>query len=131
MSYADKIFPISLSCREDGWSEYSFRSHFNAAKPVNLVWYAYDTIIHSPISVEFVVYDMADNTYGGLGKKIASLKTAVPAESTSRAIDRKIMSLAQARRAEELRAAEEAIINSYAAGIRAALSVSSPDREGK
>jgi len=129
MSDADKIFPITLPCNDRGHSDLSFQKYFLAAKPRDLTWYSYDTTIHSPISVEFVVYDMADFACGGLGKKIASFKAAVPGEATERAIDRKIMSLAIARRSKELRAAEEAIVDSYAAGIRASLAISSGDRK--
>lgn len=129
MSEADNIFPIKLPCDPLGWSSYSLQPYFLRATPADLTWYSYDTIIHSQSSVEFVVYDMADNTYGGVGKSIASFKADVPVNATAEAIDRRIVTLARARREAELRAAEEEIINSYAAGIRASLAVSPP--EGK
>lgn len=124
MSASSKIFPITLSCSPLGWSSYAFKPYFMEAKPADLIWYAYDTIIHSQTSVEFVVYDMADNVYGGLGKNIASFKATVPEHATTAAIDQKIAILARARRDAELLASEVAIVNDYAAEIRKSLTAS-------
>jgi hypothetical protein len=117
------IFPIHLPCHENGWSAYHYRPQFLTSKPDHLTWFAYDTIIHSETDVEFVVYDMADNFYGGRGKKIASFRTLVPRGATARDIDNQIVQLAIARRAKELREAEAAIISGYADEIRSTLNL--------
>lgn len=114
-----EIFPISLPCNQKGWSEHAFRKAFMDAKPEGLIWYGYDTIIHSPFQVEFVVYDMHDNVSGGLGKQIANFKATVFEETTRDAIDRRIMALAAARRHRELKQTEDDIIRRYADEIRA------------
>jgi hypothetical protein len=119
---AEQIFPILIPCDPRGWSAHSFQPYFMAAKPKDMVWYGYDTIINSKTEVEFVVYDMADNAYGGIGKQIASLKATVPSELTNNAVDQKIISLARSRRATELQLAEDAIVSRYTEELREAFS---------
>lgn len=128
---SDQIFPITLPCNDRGWSAYTFQKAFLAAKPDKLIWYGYDTIIHSPTEVEFVTYDMQDNVYGGLGKKTATFKTEVSTDLTADDINRKIMSLAALRRKAEWKAIEAEIISGYAEEIRAAAGLSHLSQERK
>lgn len=118
-----QIFPITLACNDKGWSTHAFQKAFLAAKPDQLIWYGYDTIIHSPTEVEFVVYDM-DNVYGGRGKKTGAFKTEVAADLTADDINRKIMFLAAQRRKAEWEAIEAEIISGYAEEIRTAAGLS-------
>lgn len=130
MNNESTIFPIHLACNDKGWSEHAFRKSFLEAKPKELIWFGYDTIIHSQTDVEFVVYDMLDNMYGGLGKRIGAFKTAVSEQVTGDAINRRIMALATARRHRELSEAEAVIIKSYADEIRAS-SLSRPNQNSE
>lgn len=120
----DEVFPIVIGCDHRGWSDFHFQRLFLSNKPDGLIWFAYDVIINSPTEVEFVVYNMADSCYGGVGAKIASFSAVASVDTTRDAIERRIRAIATERRNAELQAAESIIIDGYADDIRAALSKS-------
>lgn len=130
MSAAAKIFPIVRKAVETPHftsSPYSYREAFLAAfKPVRdqdrrASYYAYDVIIHSRTSVEFVVYDMRDNLCGGIGDETHRLKAKVKASLTREDVEDAIYRAAELRRSAELFLAEQRIIDGYADEIRASL----------
>lgn len=112
------IFPFAIRCSEDGHSDYRFRTAFMAAKPKDLVWFAYDVIVHSPVHIEFEVYGMLDNVRGGVGDKIASLPAKVNPSVTEDVIEKRIKAKALERRIKEIQDAEAIIIDSYVHEIR-------------
>jgi hypothetical protein len=117
------LFPISLRCNDKGWSEHSFQNAFMRVRPKDKTWYGYDVEIMSPTDVVFIVYSMADATYGGLGKADYNLQATVSPDLTAPYIDRRIVELAAQRRTAELAAEEARIVEQYANELRAALSL--------
>jgi hypothetical protein len=117
-SKPQQLFPFTLYAEETPHftsSSYDFRGVFLANKPAELTWFAYDVVIHSPTRIEFMVYDMRDTFFGGLGNIIANFSATVPATLTLKHMERQAMRLARARREEELLEAERKIMRGYAA----------------
>lgn len=127
----EEFFPFTLPCTDQGSGSYEFRPYFMKARPENLIWYGYDTVINSPVDVEFIVYDMRDNVYGGLGKKIATLNAVVPDTVTSGPINERARYLARSRRAQELAQTEALIVSRYADEILAEMSRSIIEKVSK
>lgn len=114
MKIHNEVFPIILYARRDcGSSSYDFRKVFYSVKPKDFTFYAYDVVIRSRTKVTFNVFDMADNFYGGVGKKIAEYEAKVTSDMTKPHIDKKLMYLAEMIRAEEIEKAEKALINAH------------------
>jgi hypothetical protein len=112
----DPFFPFTLHAEETPHytqSEGKFRAVFNAVRPKDLSWFAYDVVIKSPTYVTFVMYDMRDNCSGGLGKYIGKCHSVVDAKLTRPFIEKQAQRRAVARRARELHAAENALIARY------------------
>lgn len=121
---AESFFPFTLHAVETPHytsSPHAFRDAFLKAKGELAGWYAYDVTVKSRTAVEFTVYDMRDNFYGGIGKQIARFATKVSAAVTADAVERRIRDFAEVRRRDELQAAEDAIIAGYVDELRDAL----------
>lgn len=120
----DKIFPIELPAFDGPHyteSSRDFRKVFLAAfKKSDLKkWYAYDVRIDGLTTVTFTVYDMYDNCYGSIGKKIGVIENVeVSKVLTKPFIDKKIWQLATDKRAKELAEKEEKHIRAHADKIR-------------
>ncbi len=115
------VFPFKICCFSHGGGAYEYQNHMLKGKPSKLSWYAYDTIVHSRTSVEFVLYSMLDSFSGGISKEIARFKCVIPADVTAKDVERQIIEEARLMREKELRDAEEKIIARYADKIRKAL----------
>lgn len=115
------VFPFTLHCNGKGWSEHRYRDFFLSAKPAGLSWFGYDTILHSRTDIEFVVYDMKDSFYGGLGSVVCRFRSVVPPAVTKEHVEQRIFLLAAERREKELADEEAAIVRRYASEIRRSL----------
>ncbi len=129
---SNNIFPIELYAYEGEHytsSAFEFRKDFQKAfddqRATGSIkhYFAYDVIIHSKTNVSFVVYDMRDNIYGGIGAKLGTIDATVDPSVTEKAIKDRIYRLAKERRRVELAIIEEDIIEQYAEDYRAFLSV--------
>jgi hypothetical protein len=122
---AEKFFPFRVECEQrlDGqvWSSHEFRNVYNANRPKDKSWYAYDVVVKSPSLVEFIVYDMHDMCYGGLGKEIRRFEAKVHPELTRKSIERRAGMFALERRDRELVEQERAILLRYRDEILATL----------
>lgn len=117
---AVELFPFTIECDYRGWSAHAFRDAFLARKPEGLTWYAYDVVVRSPNDVEFIVYSIACNVRGGVGREVARFQAEVPRSTTWPSIERQAEQLAKVLRRKELTEAEDEIIRGYASAIIAA-----------
>lgn len=118
---ANNFFPFTLRASETPhytYSPHAFRKTFLEVKPEGLTWYAYDVIIYSPTKITFVVYDMRDTSYGGIGKEITRIDAKVSVEITAQACNERMFALARDVRQQELDASELQMIGSYADQLR-------------
>lgn len=114
------IFPIILVSDSEGHSSPTFRKAFVAARTAQMdSWFCYDVVVRSRTEVTFIVFGMWNTVHGGKGNEKYRFDALVAPELTQRFIDQKILTIAEDRRAEELHAAEQIIIERYAAEIRA------------
>jgi len=116
-----EVFPFTLVSTWKGHSDLRFQRTFLRAKPEEMTWYCYDVIVKSPSEVTFAVYDIYDNVYGVKGKKIAEVNAEADIALTAECINDRIQHMAKIFRAEELACIEQAIIDGYAARIKAAI----------
>jgi hypothetical protein len=126
---ANELFPVRLSAHNNngnGGGNYGFRSLFHNTKRPHQIWYAYETLIHSPSDVEFVVFDMLDSVYGGVGNEIYRYRTPADPAITMPEIRGAAISLAEEIRKRELNRAEDEIIARYAESILTALAEDQP-----
>jgi hypothetical protein len=116
-----ELFPFLLLAEETPHftsSPYAFRPAFLANVPKDLLpYFAFDVEVKSPTHVVFTVYDMRDTCYGGIGKAKGTFEATVDPEITKEFILRQATFVAKRRRADEKRAAEEALIAHYAAQV--------------
>lgn len=116
----EPFFPVTLPAHETRHftsSAPDFREVFLKVKPDKLGWYAYDVIINSPTEVEFYVYGMRDNTYGGVGSIVGIFPAKVARKVTKKAINNRAVEMATHQRLAELAEEENKIIAGYAAKI--------------
>lgn len=118
------LFPFTIFALETThytMSAHGFRGAFLAAKPKDLTWYAYDVIVKSRTEVEFTVYSMRDNCYGGIGEKIATFEAVVDPSLTAGPIENEALRRGHEKRAEELMAIERRMVRRYADELLATL----------
>lgn len=118
---ANDFFPFTLRAQETlnyTYSPHAFREAFLSAKPEGMSWYAYDVIVRSPTKITFVVYDMRDMTYGGIGGEIGRVDWIVDPKITGQAMNDRMFALARDVRQQELEAAEMKVVAGYADQIR-------------
>jgi hypothetical protein len=114
------IFPFTIKAYETGygWTSFDrdFESEWHKVRPKaeRFSWYAYDVKVHSPTSVTFIVYDMRDSVYGGIGDKVGEFDATVPTALTRKTILREVMAMAKDRRTQELFKLEQEMIRVYA-----------------
>jgi len=72
------LFPFTIyPSREHGSIPHGFRDLFQKQRKPDVIWYAADVIVNSDTEIEFVVYDMKDMCYGGIGKEIYRMSVTV------------------------------------------------------
>lgn len=111
---AVKLFPIQIPVSEQTYE--GLRKYFRSVRPERTwginCWYAVGYEILAQDRVTFVVHDIEDNTYGGVGKWLYSFSVRDPklVLLTQRIIDNRILQMAIEKRQEELHLLEEQII---------------------
>lgn len=111
------FFPFELHATDShGWAANptDFKETFLKHKPAELSWYAYDVRIISQTQIEFIVFNMRDTCYGGIGREIAHFACTVDPAVTRNSIEKRAMRLAIEKRETEIAAAERSVIKSYA-----------------
>lgn len=112
------MFPFTLYCdRERGWSNVNFRPLFLSNKPKELIWYAYDVNILSKSEVEFIVYDIKDAVYGGVGSKLLSFICSADENLVKEFVVDRATSMAIVKRKQELNKEEDFIVAGYTNSI--------------
>ena len=83
------LFPFTIYADSNhGGVSHGFRQIFMEHRKPDVTWYAADIIVNSDTEIEFVVYDMKDNFYGGVGKEIYRVPATVTQSKTIAAISR-------------------------------------------
>ena len=119
------FFPIEIQCREtkqgvtstEVWSPKEFRIVVQRRVPKALRWSGSSVIINSLTSVDIIVYGMKNPLFGGLGKEVYRFSSRVSEDATSHYIECKALDIAAQQREDELRIAEQKIIETYADAI--------------
>jgi hypothetical protein len=93
------LFPFELTNRTGVPS--GFNSLFLEKKKAGVTWYSVTVKIFSPTKIEFIVYGMKCNVYGGRGEELYKLPLTVDPSYTKEAIERKALSLAATLIAQE------------------------------
>lgn len=124
-----QIFPIIISPHSRDPREYSRNQWDALAKTFHNIrqgrtWYSYEVTIHNLNTASFKAYGMKDPVYGGTDfSQVLFEAHNVEITDTSeliaigKVVSRKAYQLAADKRAEELLAAEELIIEGYAQDI--------------
>ena len=114
-----KFFPFTIGYDSRfGGINYDYRALFMANKPKDMIWYAAAVIVHSPTQVEFVVYEMYDNYYGGVGAEIARFFVAVDKTANDKAMEQRSFIMSEklmlmeerAKRAKRIEAGAKALL---------------------
>lgn len=109
------VFPIDVWADSvTGYSPSHFQKAFIRTRPSKLSWYCFDVCIHTPDTIEFIAYGMADPVYGGKGKVLAQWQCQVNPSLTLPHIEHKCFELAREQRRIELQASEEQIVGKLA-----------------
>lgn len=109
-----EFFPITLEgWNNNGGGDRAFKKIFLEHKPLGKLWYAYTTVIKSKTRIQFKVYGMQDNVYGGVGMEIYRFSVTVPFTVTQKAIAEHAEYLARMRREKELEKQEKLLIIKY------------------
>lgn len=117
---AEDLFPIELYAYDTRhYVEYeeSFFHIVQENRNQDLSWYCYDVIILSPTKAEFIMRKMEDFFCGGIGDITERFTVDVPVSLTMPHIEKTARFLAHMRYKQELREAENKIIDSYQAEI--------------
>lgn len=106
------IFPIRL---KSVGGERELNRLFIQTKPKDMIYYAFDTIIHSAKEIEFIVYDMDKSFFGGggVGKELHRYKVQCDPLLTQQPIENRLYQIAMERRAKELDKIEQDMIEKY------------------
>lgn len=109
------FFPITLCDWHPvgGGGSHEFREIFLTHKPKDKHWYAYTVIVKSQTRIQFLVYDIRDTVYGGVGREIYRFSVNIPYTAILSAIKDYAEKLARLRREKELKEQEELIISKY------------------
>ena len=108
-----KPFPFTVHCAENYHTPFEFKDTWMKIKPAKLTWYAYSVEVKSPTEIEFIVFDMKDNYFGGIGAKIGTFKATVTPDVTRKSIIARAARLAADKREQELEAEEARIVGQY------------------
>lgn len=112
-----KPFPFTIHCRENYHTPFEFRDTWLKIKPAKLTWYAFSVVVESPTQVEFIVFDMKDSYFGGIGNRIGTFKATVSPDVTRKSIIARAAELAADKREKELEAIEARIVGEYTQAI--------------
>jgi hypothetical protein len=100
------LFPLTIRAdsRHGGVCR-DFRAAFEICRRPNTTWYAADVCLLSSTEIEFVVYDMEDWVYGGIGREIYTVTTTVTPDKTLKYVSQRAKRVADSQLQEEMRKA--------------------------
>ena len=97
------LFPFTVKADDrHGGVPTGFHQIFQKNR-TDATWYAADVIVHSFTEIEFVVFDMADNVYGGIGAEIYRVTATVTAKETTQVISHEAIRAADREIQAEMR----------------------------
>jgi hypothetical protein len=100
------LFPFTIKANSrHGGVSYAFERIFNGCRQQDTVWYAADVCLLSSTEIKFVVYDMEDFVYGGIGREIYTVTTTVTPDKTLKYVSERAIRVADSQLQEERREA--------------------------
>lgn len=115
--WRSELFPFTIYAYKNNHTP-ALYDVFHKNKIDGKLWYAYDVVIKDKTTVDFIVRDMADMVYGGIGNEIYRIENVkVAAEETLPIRKREALCIAKVMREKELLDQENAIIEMYAEKI--------------
>jgi hypothetical protein len=108
------LFPFTVKAsNRHGGVPWEFSGIFYKHR-TDVTWYAADVIVHSFTEIEFVVFDMADCVYGGIGAEIYRVTATVTAKETEHTISIEAVRAADREIQAEMRKAHLVKVNERA-----------------